>query len=174
MNYLRDYSTMIAFFGFFSMAWFGWAQEKPPPSWRKYIGGMTALSMATFLYGIYLSYTNWDEATALAETGAMTYYFIFVALEFAIAIIGAVILFRRDMKNYVAPWVCVIVGVHFFPLRYVFADASLYILGVLLLAVAAGSIYLYRQRKTVMSATTGIGAGISLLIFAGFNVLRLI
>jgi len=174
VNYLRDYSTMVAFFGFFSMAWFGWAQEKPPERWRKYIGGATVLSLLAFLYGIYLSYTHWEEATALAETGSLTSYFIFVVLEFAVATIGAIILFRRGMKDYIAPWVCLIVGIHFFPLRYVFADFSLHLLGILLVAVAVGSVYLYRKRKAVMSATTGIGAGLSILSFAVFNLFRLL
>jgi len=173
VNYLRDYATMVAFFGFFSMAWFGWSQEKPPERWRKYITGATVLSLLAFLFGIYLTYSNLEEATALAETGSLTNYFIFVVLEFAVATIGAIILFRREMKHYIAPWVCLIVGVHFFPLRYVFDDFSLHLLGILLVAVSAGSIYLYRKRNTVMSATTGIGAGLSLLIFAVFNILRL-
>jgi len=174
MRYLQDYATMTAFFGFFSMAWFGWSQENPPKSWRKYIGILTGIALLIFLGGIYLSYDNWGEGSALDENTAMNYYFIFLVLEFVIAGIGAFILFRRGMRNYAAPWVCFIVGVHFFGLRYVFDDFSLHLLGLLLVIISVAAIYTAKNSKFTMSTITGISAGMVLMAFALFNVFRLI
>lgn len=174
MSYLRDYATMVAFFGFFSMVWYGWSQENPPKSWRKYIGVVTGIAILTFLGGVYLTYNNLEEATALADSTSMNYYYIFLVLEFVIAGIGVIILFRRNMKNYAAPWVCFIVGVHFFGLRYVFQDFSLHILGLLLVIVSIAAIYIAKNFKLNESTITGLSAGTILLGFAFFNILRLL
>lgn len=174
MDYIQDYSTMVAFFGFFSMAWFGWSQENPPKNWRKYIGILTGISLLIFLGGIYLSYSNLGAGSALDGNASMNNYFVFVVLEFMIAGIGAVILFRKNMRNYVAPWVCFIVGVHFFGLRYVFQDFSLHILGLLLVIVSGAAIYYAKNSKYTMPTITGISAGAILMAFALFNVFRLL
>lgn len=173
MRYIQDYSTMIAFFGFFSMAWFGWSQENPPRNWRKYIGILTGIALVIFLGGIYLSYSNWGAGSALDDATSMNYYFVFLVLEFVIAAIGAFILYRKDRSKYVSPWVCFIVGVHFFGLRYVFDDFSQHILGLLLVIVAVTAIYISRNSKLAMSAITGVSAGTILMIFALFNAFRL-
>lgn len=174
MRYLQDYATMTAFFGFFSMAWFGWSQENPPSTWRKYIGILTGLGLVLFLGGIYLSYTYWAAGSALDKPAAMDNYFLFLILEFAIAGIGAILLFRKELKNYIAPWVCFIVGVHFFALRYVFDDFSLHILGLLLVLVSIAAIYIAKNSKLTMSTITGILTGTILLAFSLLNVWRLI
>jgi len=34
-EFLRDAATTAAVLGFFASAWFGWAQDDPPRSWRR-------------------------------------------------------------------------------------------------------------------------------------------
>lgn len=172
MNYIRDYAMMVAIFGFASMAWYGWSQESPPKTWRKYIGILTGLASLLFLLGTYLSIKNWGEATALANHQSFIYYYVFVILEFVIAGIGAFVLFQNAIGYYTAPWVCFIVGVHFFGLSYVFDDFSLNILGFLLVLVSGISLYVSKNTKLTNSTITGIISGTLFLVFALINLIR--
>lgn len=173
MDYVRDHSMMVVFFGFFSMVWYGWAQENPPAEWRKYIGIATAVSTLLLLLGIYLSIKNWDKATALANPSSMTNYFIFLILEFLIAGIGVFLLFRMGLKEYAAPWVCFIVGVHFFGLKFVFDDFSLHILGLLLVIISISSLFVAKKYGVANSLVTGVTAGTTLNLFVLYNLFRL-
>ena len=172
MNYIRDYAMMVAIFSFASMAWFGWSQEEPPKSWRKYIGILTGIALLLCLLGVYLSIKNWGEATALANEQSFIYYYVFVLLEFVFAGIGAFILFQNTKGHYIAPWVCFIVGVHFFGLRFVFDDFSLNILGLLLVLVSGLSLYVSKNTKLINSTVTGVLSGIIFLGFTIFNLFR--
>src|SRR5690625_6129281 len=67
-----------AVFGVFSFCWFGWAQESPRNSWRKYIGIASGIALIVGLIGIYLSITNWQEGSALSDSIAFKGYLIFV------------------------------------------------------------------------------------------------
>ena len=174
MYFERDYSMMIAIFGFFSMVWYGWSQEKPPKSWRKYIGVLTSIALLVCLYGIYLSINNWGKGTALAEENSLNNYCIFVVLEFIIAGADVFVLSRKKWIEYAAPWVCFIVGAHFFGLRVVFQDFSLHILGLLLIIIAGMFIYFVKGSKLNNSTITGLAAGTILLLFVALNLLHLI
>jgi hypothetical protein len=63
---LRDAAATAAVFGFFASAWFGWAQDQPPPAWR----------------------------TALDADTSRTFGLV-VGIEVALAAIGAAVLARR-------------------------------------------------------------------------------
>lgn len=95
MHFVRDYSMMVAIFGFFSMVWYGWSQENPPKSWRKFIGFLTGIALLVCLSGIYLSIKNWEAGTALAAGHSLNNYYVFVILEFVIAGLGVFILYRK-------------------------------------------------------------------------------
>lgn len=159
-------------FGMFSFVWFGWAQEKPRKSWRKYIGIASGLSLVVCLIGVYLSVTNWHERTALSNSSVFHNYLIFVFVEFLLAGIGAFLLIRLKKNDYVAPWIVLIVGTHFFWLKNIFNDFSLYILAVLLIGVAIISLWLSKKLNVANSAITGIGAGTVLFSFAILGLIR--
>jgi|SRR5690625_2232505 len=172
MTYIRDYSMMVAIFGFASMAWYGWSQDSPPKSWRKYIGILTGIALLLCLVGVYLSINNWQEATTLSDNQSLTNYYIFVVLEFVIAGLGVFILYRKAKGHYIATWVCFIVGVHFFGLRYMFDDISLHILGILLVFVSGISLYISHKTKLTNSTITGVISGTIFLLFTIFNLFR--
>lgn len=172
MEYIRDYAMYAAIFGMFSLAWFGWAQENPRKHWAKYIGAASGLALVVCLIGVYLSVTNWDESTALSEIGAFTNYLIVFYAEFLIGGFVAFFLIRNNKKDYVAPWIAFIVGVHFFFLVNVFQDPSLYILATVLIAIAVLSPVGARKMKVATSAITGIGSGIALFCFAVLGLIR--
>lgn len=158
--------------GMFSFAWFGWAQEGPRKHWRVYIGAASAIALVVCLIGVYLSITNWNQATALSEMGAFTTYLIVFYAEFILGGLVAFLLIRKGMKDYVAPWISFVVGVHFFWLVGVFQDPGLYILAVFLIIIAAVSPLAARKLKVANSAVTGIGSGTALFCFALLGLVR--
>ncbi|MCM3783179.1 hypothetical protein M3231_09355 [Neobacillus mesonae] len=174
MEYIRDYAMYTAIFGMFSCSWFGWAQENPRQNWRKYLGIASGAALLVCLVGIYLSITNWDANTALSEQDSFNSYLISVYIEVFLSGAGAFLLIKRKLSNYVAPWICFIVGVHFIGLKSVFQDFSLYILAALLIAVSILSLFLSQKLKVANSAITGIGAGSVLFLFALLGLIRFI
>jgi hypothetical protein len=172
IDFVRDYAMYTAIFGMFSFVWFGWAQERPRKSWRKYIGIASALAFLVCLIGIYLSVTNWHESTALSNSTIYRNYLIVVLIEFLLAGIGAFLIIKLKKNDYVAPWIAFIVGIHFFWLKNIFNDFSLYILAVLLIGVTIISLWLSKKLNVANSAITGIGAGTVLFIFAILGLIR--
>lgn len=172
MEYIRDYMMYASVFGMFSFCWFGWAQENPRAGWRKYIGIASGAALLVCLAGVYLSVTNWSAPSALSDSAAFGTYLITVYVEFFLAGAGAFALIRLKQKNYVAPWIAFIVGIHFIGLSSVFADPGLYVLAALLVAVSILSLFLSRKLQVANSAITGIGAGTVLFGFALLGLIR--
>lgn len=76
------------------------------------------------------------------------------------------------MKEYVAPWIAFIVGIHFISLVSVFDDSSLYVLAALLVAVSIFAVIAAPKLQVASSAITGIGSGTVLLCFAILGLVR--
>lgn len=172
LEYIRDYAMYAAIFGVMSSVWFGWAQEKPRNSWKKYLTIASIAGVLLGLSGFYLGGTNWDAASALDESGSYVSYLIVFYAEMIIAVIGVIILYRKKKKEYVAPWISLIVGVHFIFLVDVFNDSALYILAVLMTAGALISPWLARRLEVAYSAVAGISSGLLLFIFAIIGLIR--
>lgn len=81
-----------------------------------------------------------------------------------IAVIGVIVIFRMKKREYAAPWIALIVGVHFIFLKDVFNDAALYLLAVLMVAAALISPWTARKLGVPYSAVTGISSGVLLFI----------
>jgi len=79
---------------------------------------------------------------------------------------------RWKRKDYVAPWIAFIVGIHFIGLKSVFDNASLYVLAALLVIVSIISVLLAPKLKVANSALTGIGSGAVLFAFAIMGLIR--
>lgn len=172
MEYVRDYCMYAAIFGFFSFVWFGWAQENPRSSWRIYLGIASGFALLVCILGVYLSVTNWNSPSALSNTNAFRQYLIFVYIEIIVAAVGAFILIKKKWSRFIAPWIAFIVGVHFFALKHVFEDLSLYILAVLLIAVSIVALVISPKLKVAYSAITGIGSGTVLFAFSILGLVR--
>ena len=165
MEYLRDYCMYTAIFGFFSFVWFGWAQENPRPSWRKYLGIAAGVAFIVCLIGVYLSVTNWHSPSVLSDSKAFRQYLIFFYA-------GAFLLIKKKWSHFIAPWVAFIVGIHFLGLKHVFQDFSLYILAILLVTISIIALFISQKLKVANSAITGIGAGTVLFAFAILGLIR--
>lgn len=172
MDYVRDYAMYASIFGMFSFSWFGWAQENPRSSWRKYIGLASGVSLLVCLIGIYLSITNWDAPSVLNNKISFANYLISVYIELFLAGAGASILLKCNFNDYVAPWIAFIVGIHFISLKSVFNDFSLYLLAALLVAVSIASLFISKKLNVANSAITGIGTGTVLFAYALLGLIR--
>ncbi|TSB44784.1 hypothetical protein [Alkalicoccobacillus porphyridii] len=172
MEYVRDYVMYMAVFGFFSFVWFGWAQENPRPSWRKYIGVASGLGFVISSIGIYLSIQHWNDASALNQATAFNLYLIFVWAEIIICMVGAILLTVFKKKHMIAPFVAFIVGSHFIGLAPVFADPTLYLLALLIMVISCVSLPVAKRLQVAPSAITGIGTGSVLFCFAILGFVR--
>ncbi|CAL9545716.1 hypothetical protein SUDANB121_04350 [Nocardiopsis dassonvillei] len=164
---LRDATMTTAVLGFFAAAWFGWAQERPPggPATR-WLGGGSALGVLLAVAGGVLSWLHWDTGSVLGEGSAMALYLIVLGVEFGAALLGVLVLLAMGRSEYLAPWVCLVVGVHFFPMAPILENPLLYPLGAWLTLWPFLAVRWANRRDLAYSYTTGAGAGPALLLFA--------
>jgi hypothetical protein len=99
----------------------------------------------------------------------MRQYGIILGVEFGVAAAGAAAIDLLRHSEYVAPWICLVVGVHFFPMAPVLKSPPLFVLGAVLIAVAAAAVLICRGRDLALSAVAG--AGTALLGYASLSIL---
>jgi len=170
---LRDGAMTTAILAFFASAWFGWAQERPPVSWKGRLIVGSVLSVAMAVTGGLLAWLNWGTGSVLNGDAAFRTYLIIVGIEFCVAALGSVALVVARRTEYFAPWICLVVGVHFYPMAPVLENAGLYVLATVLTAGALLAIPLARRRSLTVSAVTGAAAGTALLLFAAWTAVTL-
>ncbi|AYW47906.1 MULTISPECIES: hypothetical protein [Tetragenococcus] len=173
MDYLRDIATSVVIYSFFAFVWFGWALEGPKRSWKKYLVIACTTSFLLGVLGIYLIFNYQDEASVLTANGLSTWYYIIVIIEFFIGGIGAHLLYNKKLDSYISPWICLIVGIHFSPLAFIFQEPTMHLLALLFVATSIVTIKRMKVISYRASAITGLGAGSILLCFALFNIIRL-
>lgn len=153
--------------GFFASCWFGWAQERPLEAWRPLLITGMVLSLAVSATGAVFAWRHWSGDSALSEPGAMRQYGIILGVAAA----GAAAIILLGGSEYVAPWICLVVGAHFFPMARVLKSPPLFVLGAALIAVAAAAVLICRGRHLALGAATGAGAGAVLLMYASLSIL---
>lgn len=173
MTYARDSAMTALILGFFASCWFGWAQERPPATWKLPLIGAAALSLLIAVIGGIYAWRHWSDGSALNAPGAMRQYGIIVGLEFAIAAVGAIGLLVWGHAEYLAPWICLEVGVHFWPMAPVLLNPGLVVLGGLLAIIALVALLASRSFGLEPSALAGAGAGLALLGFAARSLASL-
>jgi hypothetical protein len=168
MQYTRDAAMSALILGFFASSWFGWAQERLPSRWRLPLTVGAVLSLIVAVVGAVYAWRNWSGGSALSAPGAMRQYGIIVGVEFGVAAAGAAVIAFWGRGDYIAAWVCLVVGVHFWPMAPVLHSPSLVALGALLTVVAIAAVLVSRHTGAAPSAIAGAGAGAALLGFASW------
>ncbi|MDN6968445.1 hypothetical protein FCS83_07760 [Oenococcus sp. UCMA 17063] len=166
MKYKRDQMMYAAILGWFSFCWFGWAQAAPRDDWRIWIGLLDGVAILISIAGGILSFRNWHAPSALDKNSSWKWYLIFLISEFVLALIGAVFLILKDQVSNISLWISFVVAIHFFGLKFVFKDYSLFILGGAMLLVTIIAYPLANYLNVDESAITGIGNGFCLLSLA--------
>jgi len=91
----------------FASAWFGWAQDEPPPAWRKALVAGSILSLLTAVGGGVMTWRNWSGPTAFDADTSRTFGLV-VGVEVALAAIGAAVLARRRSSELIPAWVALV------------------------------------------------------------------
>ncbi len=164
-EFTRDAAMTAAIFGFFASVWFGWAQEKPPPAWRKWLIGGSALSILAIIGGGLLAWRHWSGGTAF-DPDTSKVFGIVVGIEFGLAGLGAALLALRGKKEFIPVWIALIVGVHLFPVAALLGYPFIHVVAALVTLAALVAVPVARSKSLPISAVNGAGAGIGLLIGA--------
>lgn len=168
-EHLRDAAALAAVFGFFAMAWFGWAQEKPPTRWLWPLRAGSVLSGLVLLGGGLLTWRHWSDGTVFDEQVG-TAFGIIVGIEFAAAGLGAGLLAWRKRSDLISAWIAFVVGVHLFPVAVVLEIPAVHVTGALVTVAAVAAVFLARAKAIMPSAVVGALVGPILLVSAAVSL----
>ncbi|WP_223623846.1 hypothetical protein [Microbacterium sp. EST19A] len=135
----RDLLMTGAIFGVASFVWAGWGQERPPKHWiwRVVLGVLSLGGAALAGISIPAAIRNWTSPTAIVIGGpAFAWYIAIFWLEVVAIVVLAIWATKRKRQDLIAPLVLAVVGIHFLPLAWVFAQPIFAVAGVLVTAAA--------------------------------------
>jgi hypothetical protein len=171
-EFTRDAVATVAVFGFFAASWFGWAQERPPSGWVNWLIAGSTLSLLVAMVGGFFTWQHWSTGTAFNPQTGRTFGLI-VGIEFAIAGIGAGLLSWWGRTDLIAPWIALVVGIHFIPLAPLLHYPLLYGVAALVISAALVAVPLANAQDITVSAVTGLTTGSILLAAALFSLITL-
>jgi len=166
-EFIRDNAMAAAILGTFAMAWFGWAQDRPPKGklWPALLGVGSGVSLILASIGGFVAWQNWNSPSALSEGGFSGYIWIFI-VELVLIAIAAISLLIAHKRHYIPTVVGTIVGVHFYLLAPIFQDAGLYILATVTTIGALYPLFVAKRWKVPLETLTCVSVAIALFIFA--------
>ncbi|WP_030154440.1 hypothetical protein [Glycomyces sp. NRRL B-16210] len=169
-EHLRDAAGLAAVFGFFAMAWFGWAQEKPPASWLWPLRIGSILSGLTAIGGGLLLWRHWSDGTVF-DGGTGAAFGIVVGIEFAAAGLGAGLLAWRGHAELISAWIAFVVGVHLFPVAVLLEIPAVHVTAALITAAAIAAVPIAKSKSLTVSAVVGALTGPILLVSAALSLI---
>ena len=149
--------------GGFAAGWFGWGQAAAPPWLVVPLAVGSVLSVLVAVAGIVVTARSRARWTAFSDRTVRRRFRIIVLVEFALAGIGAAVLAAAGRATWIPAWVCLVVGVHFFPLSRALGNRSLARAGALLTGIAAAALVVGMATRVAPSTVTGAGAGLCFL-----------
>lgn len=162
----RDAGLTALFLGFFGACWFAWGRSTAPTGLQQWLNAGGVVGLAVALAGVVIAFRDRGSPAALDDRYARRRYSITVGIEFGLAAVGAIALGLADQVEFIAAWVCAVVGVHFFPLARILRDRLLIPLGAALCLLAVAAVVTGLVTGTAPSTVAGTGAGVLLLIAA--------
>ncbi len=135
----RDLLMTGAVFGAAAFVWSGWAQEEPPEgvAWPVVLGLLSVLGLGLAGWSATRAVRAWGSGTALTPgSRAFRRYLVAFWGEVAVAAAAGVVLAQAGRSDLLAPFVLLVVGLHFLALAGVFGQPVLHLAAVLLSTVA--------------------------------------
>jgi hypothetical protein len=156
----RDLAVTALILGIAAVLWFGWGQAQPPSGWALplNIGTFAAIAVAVGAGSVVARFHR--GATAMADQRVRRGYGITVGVEVLACGLGAAGLGLAGRPAYIAPWILLVVGVHFVPLGRLFASVDLVWAGFALSAVAIAGAVAGVVSAVPPSAVTGAFGGL--------------
>ena len=161
-DHLRDAAMTGAILALAATVWFGWAFQGSPRSWRAWLVAGLVPSYAILIGSAIVAVLHWGDGSVFDATTS-TRFGILVGIEAALAALGAGILARRR-PDLVPVWIAVVVGVHFVPVAVLLHYPWLHVVAGLTTAAALAAVPVARRTSQPVSAVTGVGLGLALLI----------
>ncbi|MGC4874762.1 hypothetical protein ACLQ26_00640 [Micromonospora sp. DT43] len=158
------------YLGIFAMVWFSVPAAEQPLRALLVVGSLAAL--LTAVLGGMLSARTRGTSGGPRNRATDRRYLLIVIVEFVAAGLGAAVLVAAGWSAYVPVLVCLIVGLHFFPLAPLLADPLLRPLGVALCVVAAAGLVVGLASAVSAGLVIGTGAGVLLLGYAVQSLVR--
>jgi hypothetical protein len=168
----RDLAVTAIILGIAGALWFGWGQAQPPAGWGlpMSIGSFAAIAVAVAAGIMLRRYRH--GGSAMESRRVRRAYGITVGIETAVIGLGAVGLALAGRSAYTAPWILLVVGVHFLPLGRLFGSADLLWAGLALAAVAIAGAVTGAVSAVAPSAVTGAFGGLVLVAGAAASLGR--
>ena len=138
-DFPRDLLMTGAIFGVAAFVWAGWAQERPPKHWiwRVILAVLSLVGAALAGISLPAAIRNWSHPTAISVGApAFVIYIVVFWVEIAAMIALAVWASRKKRQDLIPVFVLAVVGIHFIPLAWVFAQPIYAVAGVTLTALA--------------------------------------
>ncbi|WP_127473677.1 hypothetical protein [Microbacterium sulfonylureivorans] len=158
LEYGRDLVVIGLIFGAVAFVWAGWAHERPPKGvvWRIVLVLLQLAGLALLGFGIPIAIEYWNTPTAIESASTALVWYIVTFWVEVIAIAGFAVYFVKSGRSaLIAPLVLTVVGLHFVPLAFVFAQWILLVAAVLLTAAGVAAAFL-PQRIAAPSFWAGI------------------
>lgn len=146
-TYARDLAFTGVIFGLVAFVWAGWAHERPPKGviWRVLLVAIQLAGAGIVGLGVPTIIKHWGAPTAMvAGNPALVGQMIWTWAEIAAIVVIVIVLVRRKGVELIAPSVLIAVGVHFFPLAFVFGQPMVFVVGLLVTAVGIIAFFLPR------------------------------
>ena len=166
-----DHAITAIILGFFASAWFGWAHAGVT-SGAGLLDVGSVLAVLIAVAALVTAFRVPRERAAMRDPAQGRRYGITVGIEFALIVLGAVVLGVSGAPRWVAVWVLAVVGVHFVPLARPLNNRALYPLGILTCLAALVALNVGLASTVEPASAAGIGGGIVLGGFAGYDLYR--
>jgi hypothetical protein len=152
--------------GFFAMTWFGWGQAAASGALSAALAVGSVAAVVAARLGARRALRRPSAESVLHRGDAWRRFGIVLAVEFALAGVGAGLLGVTGAADYITVWICAAVGLHFFPLASVLGDPALRWLGAAVTTVAVAALLAGMFARVPPSSVTGAGTGLALLACA--------
>ncbi|WNM37227.1 hypothetical protein RMN56_18810 [Micromonospora halotolerans] len=166
----RQAGLTALYLGVFAAVWFSVPKADPPLRSLLVVGSVVALVAAAV--GAALVVRAGRRPAGERDRSADRRYGLIVVAEFAVALIGGLLLAAAGLGGYVPVLIGAVVGVHFVPLAPVLRDRLLVPLGVAVTLVALAGLVVGLVSAVAAGLVVGTGTGALLLAYAVLALVR--
>lgn len=134
--YPRDVAATALVLAGAAAAWFSWSSADVGGRWPLAAGVAAVVSVAVALAAVVRVRRTRASGSVMADAATRRRYGLVVGTEVVLILVGAFVLSRVNRPGQLAPWILLVVAVHFLPLARLFRVRPLALCGTVLIVVA--------------------------------------